>query len=116
MHVRACDGVSSFSANISGSGCLRWVWQLPSQSTSKPLWQSSEGSKDLDVEAKLRVSGESGSVFLFLSRIMREKGIYIAIDAFASFQRAQPGQPMSLHIAGSGPELEAFAHTSDRRP
>ena len=67
---------------------------------------TSEGAEDLDVEAKVATAA-SGFRVLFLSRILREKGIYIAIDAFASFQRAQPGQPISLHIAGSGPELEA---------
>ena len=36
---------------------------------------------------------------------MREKGVYIAIDAFAACRRALPGRRMSLHIAGSGPEL-----------
>ena len=67
---------------------------------------TSEGAEDLDVEAKVATAASAFRV-LFLSRILREKGIYIAIDAFASFQRAQPSQPISLHIAGSGPELEA---------
>jgi glycosyltransferase involved in cell wall biosynthesis len=44
---------------------------------------------------------------LFLSRVLREKGIYIAIDAFAACRRAAPARSMVLHIAGSGPELEA---------
>jgi glycosyltransferase involved in cell wall biosynthesis len=67
---------------------------------------SSEGGQDLDVEAKAATAPRRLKV-LFLSRILREKGIYIAIDAFAACQRAQPAQPMSFHIAGSGPELEA---------
>jgi glycosyltransferase involved in cell wall biosynthesis len=67
---------------------------------------SSEGADDLDVEAKAR-SAALGLRVLFLSRIVREKGVYIAIDAFAACQRAQNAPPMSLHIAGSGPELEA---------
>ena len=67
---------------------------------------TSEGAEDLDIEGKVAAAASEFRV-LFLSRILREKGIYIAIDAFASFQRAQPGRPISLHIAGSGPELEA---------
>lgn len=67
---------------------------------------TSEGAEELDVEAKI-ASTASGFRVLFLSRVIREKGLYIAIDAFASLQRGQRGQPMSLHVAGSGPELEA---------
>ena len=67
---------------------------------------TNEGAVDLDIDAKVATL-KNGFRVLFLSRILREKGIYIAIDAFASFQRTQPGQPTSLHIAGSGPELDA---------
>ena len=68
---------------------------------------SAEGSSELDIEAKLATSVETFRV-LFLSRILREKGIYIAIDAFAACKRMLRDRRMSLHIAGSGPEL-AFA-------
>jgi glycosyltransferase involved in cell wall biosynthesis len=65
---------------------------------------SDEGASDLDLEAKLASSRESFK-FLFLSRVLRQKGVYIAIDAFAACRLALPERRMSLHIAGSGPEL-----------
>jgi glycosyltransferase involved in cell wall biosynthesis len=45
--------------------------------------------------------------FLFLSRIEKEKGIYIAIDAFKEFLNNSPQRKSSLIIAGDGPELPA---------
>lgn len=39
---------------------------------------------------------------LLLSRIVREKGVYVAIDAIAALRRA--GHPVQLTIAGDGPE------------
>ena len=67
---------------------------------------SDEGAGDLDVDAKVAAAAESFR-FVFLSRVLREKGVYIAIDAFTSCKRALAGRRMSLHIAGSGPELAA---------
>ena len=43
--------------------------------------------------------------FLFISRILKEKGIYIAIDAFNQCQHACINRPMSFYIAGEGEEL-----------
>ncbi len=43
--------------------------------------------------------------FLFLGRIEREKGIFIAIDAFKILQTRFPAQHMRLSIAGDGPGL-----------
>jgi glycosyltransferase involved in cell wall biosynthesis len=43
--------------------------------------------------------------FLFLSRILKEKGIYIAIDSFEQFLKRFPDKQASLTIAGDGPEL-----------
>lgn len=45
--------------------------------------------------------------FLFMSRILREKGVYIALDAFAECRATIPDRPMTLVIAGSGEELAA---------
>ena len=45
--------------------------------------------------------------FLFLSRVLREKGVYIAMDAFAECRATLPDRHMTLVIAGSGEELEA---------
>lgn len=42
---------------------------------------------------------------LFLSRILREKGIYIAIDSFQQFLKKIPHKQATLTIAGDGPEL-----------
>jgi glycosyltransferase involved in cell wall biosynthesis len=77
---------------------------------TKPIYiettvASSEGAENLDVDAKVATAAR-GLRVLFLSRLIREKGIYIAIDAFAAC-RGAGGEPMSLHIAGSGPELAA---------
>ncbi|MFI5185141.1 MAG: glycosyltransferase family 4 protein [Chitinophagales bacterium] len=43
--------------------------------------------------------------FLFLSRIEKEKGIYIAIDAFALFSKNHPEKKACLVVAGDGSEL-----------
>lgn len=67
---------------------------------------SDEGAGNVEVAAKLLGADEPVRM-LFLSRIVRQKGIYIAIDAFAACKRALPKRPMSLHIAGSGFELAA---------
>ena len=44
---------------------------------------------------------------LFLSRIEKEKGVYIAIEAFDQFQKINNGIKTRLVIAGDGPELPA---------
>lgn len=44
-------------------------------------------------------------IFVFLSRIEKEKGIYIAINAFKKFQSAHPQRKCSLIIAGDGRDL-----------
>lgn len=45
--------------------------------------------------------------FLFLSRIENDKGIYIAIDAFAEYAAKNPNRNSSLIVAGDGPDLPA---------
>jgi glycosyltransferase involved in cell wall biosynthesis len=45
--------------------------------------------------------------FLFLARMVKEKGIYITIDAFKEFINKFPQRRSSLIIAGDGPELRA---------
>lgn len=44
-------------------------------------------------------------IFLFLSRMVKEKGIYIAIDTYKQFLCKFPERQSSLIIAGDGPEL-----------
>lgn len=44
--------------------------------------------------------------FLFLARIVKEKGLDIALDAFDLCRRRLPEQPMHFHVAGDGPALE----------
>jgi glycosyltransferase involved in cell wall biosynthesis len=46
-------------------------------------------------------------VFLFLSRIEHDKGIFIAIDAYVKFLLKYPERSSSLIIAGDGPDLPA---------
>lgn len=62
--------------------------------------------KELDLDKKIR-RFEKEIDFLFLSRIEKEKGIYIAIDAFNAFQQSSDGRKANLIIAGDGPDLQA---------
>ena len=43
--------------------------------------------------------------FLFLSRILVSKGVYIAINSFREFSKKFPDKSASLIIAGDGPDL-----------
>jgi glycosyltransferase involved in cell wall biosynthesis len=61
---------------------------------------------ELDLESKY-VSFLEQRKFLFLSRIEKEKGIYIAVDAFTEFLSKYPEKNSCLTIAGDGPELAA---------
>jgi glycosyltransferase involved in cell wall biosynthesis len=62
--------------------------------------------KELDLQKKFE-SFQDEIKFLFLSRIEKEKGIYIAIDAFHAFQNACPHRRSTLIIAGDGPDMHA---------
>src|SRR5215469_1223152 len=61
---------------------------------------------ELDLESKY-ISFNEKRKFLFLSRIEKEKGVYIAIDTFSKFLSRYPGKKSCLTIAGDGPELVA---------
>jgi glycosyltransferase involved in cell wall biosynthesis len=53
---------------------------------------------------------------LFISRILREKGVYIAMDAFAECKATLPDREMTLVIAGAGEDLAAArAYARDKR-
>ena len=60
--------------------------------------------KDLNLKEKY-LTYENEINFLFLSRIEREKGIYIAIDAFVKFSNNFPQRKSKLIIAGDGRDL-----------
>lgn len=60
--------------------------------------------KELDLKNKY-LTYEKEIIFLFLSRIEKEKGIYIAIDAFKKFSENFPQRKSSLTIAGDGRDL-----------
>ncbi len=60
--------------------------------------------ESFDLERKL-VSYNDKIKVLFLSRILKEKGIYIAVDSFQEFLKRFPNKQASLTIAGDGPEL-----------
>ena len=62
--------------------------------------------KELNLEKKFLAFDEK-IVFLFLSRITKEKGVYIAIDAYRKFKMDNPKKRSCLNIAGDGPELLA---------
>ena len=62
--------------------------------------------KQLDLKNKY-LTYEKEIKFLFLARMVKEKGIYIAIDAFKEFLNKFPQRRASLIIAGDGPDLPA---------
>lgn len=62
--------------------------------------------KELNLEKKV-ASFEEKVIFLVLSRITKEKGIYIALDAFKAFSMLNTKQKSCLKIAGDGEELAA---------
>lgn len=61
--------------------------------------------KYFNIEEKIK-SFESQVNLLFISRILRSKGIYIAVDAFAECVKNNPHKKITLYIAGDGEELE----------
>lgn len=61
---------------------------------------------DFNLKAKLN-SYDKQVNFLFISRILKAKGIYIAIDAFNECQQSHSERSMSLYIAGEGEELSS---------
>lgn len=61
--------------------------------------------QDYTFEKKITTYKEK-IIFLFLSRIIKEKGIYIAIDAYQKFLSDYPDRQSGLIIAGDGAELE----------
>lgn len=58
----------------------------------------------LQLEEKVKRFDEE-LVFLFLSRIEKTKGIYIALDAYKLFLEKNPARRSSFIIAGDGPEI-----------
>jgi len=66
----------------------------------------SKALSDVDLKEK-KLTYKKEIIFLFLSRIEKEKGIYIAIDAFDKFSNSSSKRRASLIIAGDGPDLSA---------
>lgn len=65
----------------------------------------SSGLDGFKIEHKIQSAG-THMTCLFMSRVLRSKGIFIAIDAFVAC-RAKVDRPMTLHVAGEGPDLDA---------
>ena len=65
----------------------------------------SNGIDELDLASKTN-SFKEGIRCLFLSRILREKGLFIAIDTIQKFTQRNPSRKISLVVAGDGPDLE----------
>lgn len=61
---------------------------------------------ELSLEKKFH-SYNDKIVFLFLSRVVKSKGVYIAIDSYRKFLNEFPARKSTLIIAGDGPELPA---------
>lgn len=62
--------------------------------------------KEFDLQRKLD-SYKKKLVLLFLARVEKEKGLYIAIDAFHEFLKTYPEREASFLIAGDGLDLAA---------
>lgn len=60
---------------------------------------------DLELDKKSK-SFDNQINLLFIARILKEKGIYIAIDAAAKCNAATTDRKVKLYIAGDGEELE----------
>ena len=70
---------------------------------------------ELDLVSKYK-SFKREKTFLFLSRIERDKGVYIAIDAFAEFLEKCSEKKSFLIVAGEGSELGAVKkYVSEKR-
>ncbi len=66
------------------------------------------GPEQLDFNIEKKITSASNHInCLFLSRILKEKGIYIAIDAFIKSKEELSGRSMTFYIAGEGDELNA---------
>lgn len=70
---------------------------------------------ELDLEKKY-LGSLSYLQFLFISRIEKEKGVFIAIDAFNDFLSKSQGTKAKLVIAGDGPALpEAKKYVEEKK-
>ncbi|UZS00186.1 glycosyltransferase family 4 protein [Chondrinema litorale] len=56
----------------------------------------------LDIHKKAE---ENPVNFLFLSRLVKEKGIFIALDAINEIQKKYPDRKIHLYVGGDGPDL-----------
>lgn len=91
--------------------CFRQKLLALGVETAKPIYvettvASGENHVELDISAKMPAVDEPIRV-LFLARVVRQKGVYVAIDAFSACKQSIPDRPMVLHIAGAGSELAA---------
>ncbi len=74
-----------------------------------PVWVDTTVTEPATVEAT-RPAGPDGSIrVLFMARVLREKGVLVAIDAVAEARARLPQRRISLVIAGDGPDLEQAA-------
>lgn len=67
---------------------------------------SARGLEDLNVAARARAGRETMNC-LFLSRVLREKGVFTAIDAVAQCNGMLGRTAVRLVVAGVGPDLDA---------
>lgn len=75
---------------------------------------SARGLDDLDVAARAR-AGRETMTCLFLSRVLREKGVFTAIDAVAECNGMLDRTAVCLVVAGTGPDLDAARrHAAER--
>ncbi len=70
---------------------------------------------EFDINQKIKTF-DSDVKILFISRIEKEKGIFIAIDAIKIFSNNNPSQKIKLIVAGAGKDLElAKKYTQEQK-
>jgi len=56
----------------------------------------------------INIKSQSSPVnFLFLARLVKEKGIFIALDTFEAIQKKYSSQEFNFFVGGDGPDLQA---------
>lgn len=67
-----------------------------------------------DVPSSVSIDSGGTVRFLFLGRVVREKGVYEMLEAFTAVHQSHPES--ELHIVGDGPELKVMRDIVDANP
>lgn len=79
-------------------------------SDTKPFYiettvADSTGLNQLDLQKKSRCAATRIHC-LYMSRVLRDKGIYIALEAYQEVRNANPDADLKFTVAGTGPDLD----------